>query len=105
MQIQLMDKEVGHSPSIKVTFKAVEYQPLTVFEESETSSEELKQHTGVIIVIIIAVIIINLLLLRLSLDCHVNHFVTANSQSSRRGSFQVRMAVLVIILCDYLSSS
>lgn len=82
MQIQLVDKEVGHSPSIKVKFKAVEYQPLTVFEESKTFSEELKKPTGVVIIIIIAVIVINLLLLRLSLDCHVNHFVTANSQSS-----------------------
>lgn len=83
MQIQLMDKEVGHSPGIKVESKAVEYQPLTVFEESKTFSEELQKHTGVIIVIIVAVIVINLFLLWLSLDGHVNHFVTANSQSSR----------------------
>lgn len=78
-----MDREVGHSPSIKVKFKAVEYQPLTVFEESKTFSEELEKHTGVIIVIIITVVVIHLFLLWLSLDCHVNHFVTANSQSSR----------------------
>lgn len=83
MQIQLMDKEAGHSPGIKVKLKAVEYQPPTVFEEGKTFSEEQHKHTGVIIVIIIAVVVINLLLLWLSLDCHVNHFVTANSQSSR----------------------
>lgn len=83
MQIKLMDKEVGHSPSIKVKFKAVEYQPLTVFEESKTFSEELKKHTGVVIVIIITVVVIHIFLLWLSFDCHVNHFITANSQSSR----------------------
>lgn len=42
-----------------------------------------KGHTNVFIFIIIAVILIILFFLWMVLDCHVDHFVTANSQSAR----------------------
>lgn len=65
-----------------------------------------KEHTDIIIVIIIiTVIVIILFFFWMVLDCHVDHLVTTNAQPPRWCSFQVRMAILVIILCYNLCSA